>query len=80
MWGLGHVLSMFGTGAVILYAGFSALAEISPAEAAGATIAVCSLASVLALRALRLDYEIRSRSGDPMLRLARNRQRERRGF
>ena len=80
MWGVGHVLSMVGTGAVVLYVGFSALAEVSPAEAAQLSAGIAALAVVLALRALRLDYEIRSRSGDPGLRLARNRRRERRGF
>ena len=80
MWGVWHVLSMVATGAVVLFVGFSALAQVSPAEAAGISAGVGVLAVVLALRALRLDYEIRSRSGDPDLRLARNRRRERRGF
>jgi hypothetical protein len=80
MWGFWHVMSMVGTGAVVLFVGFSALAETSPAEAAGMTAAVVALAVVLTLRALRLDYEIRSRAGDPQLRLARNRRREKRGF
>ena len=80
MWGVWHVLSMVGTGAVVLYVSFSVLAQISPDEAAQISAATAALAVVLGLRALRLDYEIRSRSGDPDLRLARNRRRERRGF
>jgi hypothetical protein len=80
MWALWHVLSMLGTGAVVLFAGFSALAEVSPAEAAAASAGAAALAAVVGLRALRLDHEIHSRAGDPDLRIARNRQRERRGF
>jgi hypothetical protein len=80
MWGLWHVMSMVGTGAVALYVSFSVLAEVSPAEAAGTTAIAAGAGMYLALRALRLDYEIRSRAGDPGLRHARNRQRERRGF
>ena len=80
MWGLWHVLSMVATGAVVLYVSFSVLAQISPAEAAGISGAAAGLSLLLLLRALRLDYEIRSRGGDPDLRDARNRQRERRGF
>ena len=80
MWGVWHVLSMVGTGVVVLYVSFSVLAQIAPAEAAQISAATAGLALLLALRALRLDYEIRSRSGDPDLRLARNRRRERRGF
>jgi hypothetical protein len=80
VWGMWHLLSMVGTGAVVLYVCFSALAQVSPAEAAGISAAMTLLGLMLAARALRLDYEIRSRSGDPDLRLARNRRRERRGF
>jgi hypothetical protein len=77
MW---HVLSMVGTGAVVLFVSFSVLAEVSPDDALRLSAGMAALGVVLALRALRLDYEIRSRGGDPELRLARNRRRERRGF
>src|SRR6266540_3768137 len=80
MRGVWHILSRFAMGAVVLYAFFSTLAQISPAEAAGASAAIAALAAVLLVRGVRLDYEAHSRSADPSLRLARNRQRERRGF
>jgi divalent metal cation (Fe/Co/Zn/Cd) transporter len=74
------VLSLFAMGAVVLYAAFTLLAGVSPADAAAATGVTAVLAMLLLVRYLRLDYELRSRSGDPILRLRRNRQRERRGF
>ena len=74
------ILSLFAMGAVVLYASFTLLAGISPAEAAGATAATAVLAALLLVRYLRLDYELRSQAGDPLLRSRRNRQRERRGF
>ena len=73
MWGLWHALSMVGTGAVVLFVSFTLLAEISPLEAARLSGGMAALGVVLALRALRLDYEIRSRGGDPGLRLAPDR-------
>ena len=74
------ILSLFAMGAVVLYASFTLLAGISPAEAAGATAVTAVLAALLLVRYLRLDYELRSQAGDPLLRSRRNRQRERRGF
>jgi hypothetical protein len=74
------VLSLFATGAVVLFCAFSMLASISPADAAVASIVIAALAALLSVRALRLDYELRSQGGDPELRTAYNRQRERRGF
>ena len=80
MRGPAYVLSLLGTGAVVLYVAFTALAGISPRDAAAATTVVAVIAALLAVRALRLDYELRSQGGDPQLRSAYNRQRERRGF
>ena len=80
MRGLWHVLSLFATGGGILYVFFSAVAEVSPAEAAGAGGVCAGLAALLFVRRVRLDYELRSPAGDPEMRSARNRQRERRGF
>jgi hypothetical protein len=75
-----YVLSLFATGAVVLYVVFTTLAGISPADAAVASAVIAALAALLVVRAVRLDYELRSRGGDPQLRGAYNRQRERRGF
>jgi hypothetical protein len=78
--GFWYVVSLFATGAVVLYVAFTALAGISPARAATATGVIAVIAALLVVRALRLDYELRSQGGDPQLREAYNRQRERRGF
>jgi hypothetical protein len=77
---MGTVLSLLAMGAVVLYAAFTLLAGIAPADAAAASAVTGVLAALLLVRYLRLDYELRSQSGDPLLRSRRNRQRERRGF
>ena len=74
------LLSLLAMGAVVLYGAFTLLAGIAPAEAAAASGVAAVLAALLLLRYVRLDYELRSQGGDPVLRSARNRQRERRGF
>ncbi len=74
------LLSLLAMGAVVLYGAFTVLAGIAPAEAAVASAIAAALAALLLLRYVRLDYELRSQGGDPDLRSARNRQRERRGF
>jgi hypothetical protein len=74
------VLSLLSMGVVVLYLAFTTLAGIAPAEAASATVVAGVLAALLFVRYLRLDYELRSQAGDPLLRSRRNRQRERRGF
>lgn len=71
---------LLAMGAVVLYAAFTFLAGIVPAEAAVASAVAGVLAALLFVRYVRLDYELRSQAGDPDLRTARNRQRERRGF
>lgn len=76
---LTHVLSMLGTGTAVLFVSFSVLAGISPTEVAAAASVVLTLATLAALRALRLGYEVRT-GGAPEVRDARNRNRERRGF
>jgi hypothetical protein len=75
-----YVGSLFATGAVVLYVVFTTLAGIAPADAAVASTVIAVLAALLTVRAVRLDYELRSQGGDPQLRSAYNRQRERRGF
>lgn len=71
---------MLAMGVVVLYSAFTLLAGIAPAEAAAVSGVAAVLAALLFVRYARLDYELRSSSGDPDLRSARNRQRERRGF
>lgn len=77
---MGTVLSLLAMGAVVLYGAFTVLAQIAPADAAVASVVAAVLAAALLVRYLRLDYELRSQGGDPLLRSRRNRQRERRGF
>jgi hypothetical protein len=67
-------------GAIVLYAFFVGLASISPARVAAVTAIVVSLAAVFTLRNLRVAAQLADRGGDPQLRRARNRSRERRGF
>jgi hypothetical protein len=78
--GFWYVASLFGTGAVVLYLCFTVVAGISPQDAAVATMVTAVIAALLLVRAFRLDYQLRSEGGDPQLREAYNRQRERRGF
>jgi len=75
-----HIVSLFATGLVILAVAFMLLAEISPLEVVGLSVAVAAVIAVLFLRALWIERELRDRAGSPDLREAANRQRERRGF
>ena len=77
---MGTILSLLAMGVVVLYTAFTLLAGISPADAAAASVVAGAAAVLLLVRYLRLDYELRSQGGDPLLRSRRNRQRERRGF
>jgi hypothetical protein len=80
---LGRVRVSFwvaAAGVVVLYVFFVALASISPTRVAGVTAFAAALALLFTLRNLRLASELAHRGGDPWLRRARNRQRERRGF
>jgi hypothetical protein len=67
-------------GAVVLYGFFVSLSGVSPAEIAGVSVAVCAVAMLFTIRNLRVASELADRGGDPLLRRARNRARERRGF
>ncbi len=71
---------LFAVGAVVLYAFFIAIATISPAKVAGVTAVVALLAATSAVRGIRLAKELADPGGDPRLRRALNKQRERRGF
>jgi uncharacterized membrane protein len=66
-------------GVIVLYAFFVALAGVSLAQLVGVTIVVGALAAIFILRNLRVARELANR-GDPRLRRAVNRIRERRGF
>jgi steroid 5-alpha reductase family enzyme len=66
--------------AIVLYVFFVTLATISPVEVAGLTVAMAVLAVLVTIRSLRLASELADRGGDPRIRRALNKQRERRGF
>ena len=67
-------------GAVVLYGFFVVLATISPGQVAAVTVVVGALAAIFTIRNVRLAAELADRGGDPQLRRALNRIRERRGF
>ncbi len=77
---LGFVLWGLAIGAVALDLFFSVIAGISPLEIAGVTVAVAVICVLWLLRSVRLEFELRSRAGNPQLRAEHNRARERRGF
>jgi hypothetical protein len=66
--------------AVVLYVFFVTLASISPAKVAAVTVATAIVAAMVIVRNLRLASELADPGGDPEVRRALNRQRERRGF
>jgi hypothetical protein len=67
-------------GAIVVYVFFVAVASVSPAHVAGVTIVVAALAVLFTLRSIRVASELADRGGNPAIRRARNRARERRGF
>jgi hypothetical protein len=67
-------------GTVVLYGFFVVLATISPGQVAAVTVVVGALAAIFTIRNVRLAAELADRGGDPQLRRALNRIRERRGF
>jgi hypothetical protein len=67
-------------GTVVLYGFFVVLATVPPGQVAAVTVVVGALAAILTLRNLRVAAQLADRGGDPQLRRARNRIRERRGF
>ena len=77
---LGFAIWGLAIGVVVLDVFFSVLAGISPLEVAGLTVAVSAICVLWLLRSVRLEFELRSRAGDPQLRAEHNRARERRGF
>jgi hypothetical protein len=67
-------------GTVVLYGFFVVLATVPPGQVAAVTVVVAALAAIFTLRNLRVAAQLADRGGDPQLRRARNRTRERRGF
>jgi uncharacterized membrane protein len=66
--------------AVVLYAFFVILATIPLAKIVGLTVVTAILAVLVLLRAARIAAELADPGGDPRIRRALNKQREKRGF
>ena len=67
-------------GGVALYVFFVTVARIPPAQVAGVSIAAGALAALATIRTIRVASVLADPGGDPRVRRALNRQRERRGF
>jgi len=67
-------------GVIVMYVFFVAVANVSPAQVAGVTIVIGGLTLLFLIRSIRVASELSDRGGNPALRRARNRARERRGF
>ena len=67
-------------GVIVMYVFFVTLADVSPGQVAGVTIVIAGLAILFTIRSIRVASELSDRGGNPALRRARNRARERRGF
>ncbi len=66
--------------AVVLYVFFVTVASIPPAKVAVLTVVTAVLAGLVVIRNARIASELADRGGDPRVRRALNKQRERRGF
>jgi len=73
-------LWLVAIGAIVMYAFFVTVASVPPAQVAGLTIAIAALTVLFLIRSIRVASELADRGGNPALRRARNRARERRGF
>jgi hypothetical protein len=67
-------------GVIVMYAFFVVVASVSPTQIAAVTAVIATLSILFAIRSLRIASELADRGGNPALRRARNRARERRGF
>ncbi|MGI8461411.1 MAG: hypothetical protein ACR2OC_07220 [Solirubrobacterales bacterium] len=67
-------------GAVVLYVFFVTIAAVPPRDVGAVSIVAGALALLVTLHNLRVENELADPGGDPRLRRALNRQRERRGF
>jgi hypothetical protein len=80
---IGHLRLSFWIvviGTLVVYGFFILLATIPPGQVAAVTTVVAGLAAVFTVRNVRLAAQLADRGGDPHLRRALNRIRERRGF
>jgi len=80
---LGHVrLSLWtvAVGVPALYLFFVVLATIPPQQIREVSMVVAALTVLMLLRSVRVNREFADPGGDPRVRRALNRQRERRGF
>jgi hypothetical protein len=80
---IGHLRLSFWIvviGTLVVYGFFILLATIPPGQVAAVTTVVAGLAAVFTVRNVRLAAQLDDRGGDPHLRRALNRIRERRGF
>ena len=73
-------LWMGALGALVIYVFFVVLATVPLQQVAGMTAFAAALAALFAIRSVRLNNELADPGGDPRIRRALNRQRERRGF
>lgn len=73
LWGL-------AIGSVVLDVFFSAIAGISPLEVGAVTAVMGGICLLWFARSARIEFELKSRGGNPQLRAEHNRLRERRGF
>ena len=69
-----HGLSLVATGAVVMVVAFMAIAEVSPADAAGLSAIVVAVVVVLVVRGLWVERELHDPAGSPDLRDAANRR------
>ena len=67
-------------GVIVMYVFFVVVANVSPAQVAAVTILVAVFTILFILRSMRVESELAHRGGDPSVRRALNRARERRGF
>jgi hypothetical protein len=67
-------------GALVVYVFFFGLAAIPPQRVGGMSAAAVIVAGLFTLRSMRINNELADPGGDPRVRRALNRQRERRGF
>jgi hypothetical protein len=67
-------------GAIVLEVFFTTVGSVSPREIGAVTAVVIGLAILWTIRSMRINFELRTRGGNPQLRADHNRARERRGF
>jgi hypothetical protein len=80
---LGHIRLSFwisALGALVVYLFFVVLAAIPLAEVRELSAVGAAIAALMVLRSARVNRELADPGGDPRVRRALNRQRERRGF